>query len=82
MAVPDDRVQHAYRVRVSLFLLAVILTTVGLAVGYQAIYTLRVLDAVEQDRDHWQKPGEIIEPLMLKNGASSPTSDRGRDTSR
>jgi hypothetical protein len=69
MAVPDSRVQHAYRVRVSLFLLAVVLATVALAVGYQGIYTLSVLDAVEHDRDHWQQAGEIIEPLKLKSGS-------------
>lgn len=53
----------------SLFLVAVILTTAALVVGYQGIYTLRVLDAVEHDRDHWQQPAEIIEPLRLKNGS-------------
>ena len=68
VTVPDSRVQHAYRVRVSLFLLAVILATTVLAVGYQGLYTLRVLDAVEHDRDHWQQPAEIIEPLKLKKG--------------
>jgi SAM-dependent methyltransferase len=67
--VSDSRVQHAYRVRVSLFLFAVILFTTVLTVGYQAIYTLRVLDAVEHDREHWQRPAEIIELLELKRGS-------------
>ena len=67
--VPNSRVQHAYRVRVSLFLLAVILTTTAMVVGYQGIYTLRVLDVVEHDRDHWQQPAEIIAPLELKKGS-------------
>jgi predicted methyltransferase len=69
MAIPDSRVQHAYRVRVSLLLLAVIVATVVLAVGYQGIYTLSVLDAVEHARDHWQQPVAVIEPLKLKNGS-------------
>jgi ubiquinone/menaquinone biosynthesis C-methylase UbiE len=69
MVVPDSRVQHAYRIRVSLFLLAVIVTIVVLAVGYQAIYTLKVLDVVEHDRDRWQQPAEVIEPLNLKSGS-------------
>ena len=69
MTVPDSRIQHAYRVRVSLFLLAVILVTTVLAVGYQGIYTLRVLNAVERDRDRWQQPAEIIDSLGLKEGS-------------
>ena len=70
MTVPDSKVQHAYRVRVSLFLLAVILVTAVLAIGYQGSYTLRVLDVVEHDRDHWQRPAEIIELLELKKGSA------------
>lgn len=53
----------------SLFLLAVIIATVVLAVGYQGIYTSRVLDAVERARDRWQQPAAVIEPLKLKNGS-------------
>ena len=67
--IPDSRIQHAYRVRVSIFLLAVILVTAALWLGYQGIYTLRVLDAVEHERDHWQQPAEIIAPLELKKGS-------------
>ena len=68
MAVPDSRVQRAYRVRISLFLLAVILVIAVLVVGYQGIQTLIVLDVSERDRDRWQRPGEIIEWLNLKDG--------------
>ena len=67
--VSDSRVQHAYRVRVSIFLLAVILVTAALWVGYRGIYTIRVLDAVEHDRDLWQQPAEIIAQLDLKKGS-------------
>jgi len=69
MAVPDSRVQHAYRVRVSPFLLAVIIAIVALGVAYQGINTLSVLDAVEHARDRWQKPAAVMEPLKLKNGS-------------
>ena len=72
--VSDSRVQHAYRVRVSIFFLAVILATAALWVGYRAIYT-RVLDAVEHDRDLWQQPAEIIAQLDLKK--SSLVADIG-----
>jgi SAM-dependent methyltransferase len=49
--------------------LGVILVITALAVGYQGIYTLRVLDSVERSRDHWQQPAEIIEQLKLKEGS-------------
>jgi ubiquinone/menaquinone biosynthesis C-methylase UbiE len=55
--------------RVSLFLLAVILAVVVFVVGYQGIQTLRVLDVVEHDRDRWQQAGEVLEPLNLKDGS-------------
>jgi len=69
MTVPDNRVQRAYRTRVSLSLLAVILTLIVFVVGYQGIQTLRVLDVVEHDRDGWQQAGEIVEQLNLKSGS-------------
>jgi ubiquinone/menaquinone biosynthesis C-methylase UbiE len=69
VAVPDSRVQRAYRTRVALFLLAVILTMVVLVVGHQGIQTLRALDVVERDRDRWQQAGEVIEQLNLKDGS-------------
>ena len=67
--VPDSRIQRAYRVRVSLFLLGVILVTTAMAIGYQGIYTLRVLDSVERSRNHWQQPAEIIDQLKVKDGS-------------
>ena len=51
MAVPDGRVQRAYRVRISLFLLAASLALLVWVVGYQAIQTLNSLDVVERERD-------------------------------
>jgi predicted methyltransferase len=55
--------------RVSLFLFAVILVVVGLVMGDRGVQTLRVLDRVERDRDRWQQPGEVLEPLNLKEGS-------------
>jgi SAM-dependent methyltransferase len=69
VAVSDCRVQHAYRMRLSFFLLAVILAVVVFTLGYQGIQTLRVLDVVEHDRDRWQQAGEVLEPLNLKDGS-------------
>lgn len=69
MSVPDSRVQRAYRVRISLFLLAVSLFLVVLVVGSQAIQTLKVLDVVERERDRWQQPGPVVQALNLKDGS-------------
>ena len=69
MAVPDSRVQRAYRVRISLFLLAVSLALVVWVLGYQVVQTLKVLDVVERERDRWQQAGPVIETLNLKDGS-------------
>lgn len=69
MAIPDSRVQRAYRVRISLFLLTISLAVAVWVVGYQAIQTLKVLDLVERDRDRWQHAGPVVEALNLKDGS-------------
>ena len=69
MALPDDKVQRAYRVRVSLFLMAVSLAGVGSVLVYLAMQTLSVLEAVERDRDRWQQGGRVVEMLNLKAGS-------------
>jgi SAM-dependent methyltransferase len=69
VAVPDSRVQRAYRVRISLFLLAVSLALVVWVLGYQVVQTLKVLDVVERERDRWQQSGPVIETLNLKDGS-------------
>ena len=48
--VPDSKVQRGYRVRMTLFLLAVSLALVVLACAYQAGQTLKVLEVVERER--------------------------------
>ena len=69
MAVPDSRIQRAYRVRISLLLLAVGLALVVWVAGYQAVQTLKVLDVVERERDRWQQGGLVIEALDLRDGS-------------
>ena len=69
MPVSDDKIQRAYRVRIIIFLLCVILTTTLLGTAYQAIETLARLDAVEHDRDRWQRPSEILQALDLREGS-------------
>jgi predicted methyltransferase len=49
--------------------LAVVFMGVGLAgVAYQGLRTLQRLRVVEVERDQWQRPGDIIQALNLKNG--------------
>jgi predicted methyltransferase len=69
MAVPDSGIQRAYRVRISLFLLAICLAGVVLVVGSQATQTLRALEVVERGRDRWQQPDRVLERLNLKTGS-------------
>jgi len=69
MSVPDSRVQRAYRVRLSLLLLAVGLLLVVWVVGSQAIQTLKALDVIERERDRWQQAGQVVESLNLKDGS-------------
>ena len=66
--VPDAEVQRAYRVRITLFLIGVFLVVFLLAVLYRGISTLNALDQVERERDVWQRPGDVVEALALKDG--------------
>ena len=49
-------------------LVSVVLGVALLFVGDQAVRTLRILTAVERERDTWQRPEEILEQLDLKPG--------------
>src|SRR5579884_1742968 len=70
MPVPDNKLQRAYRVRVSAFLACTGLLLCAGFTGSQVIGTLHRLDAVEADRDRWQHADEIIAALGLHNGAT------------
>ena len=66
----------------------------SLNVGYSALETFSRLNAVEAERDHWQRPSDILQALDLKPGnvvvdlgcgsgyftlkLSSPVGDSGR----
>ena len=73
--VPDDQIQRAYRVRVTLFFALVVIVIAGLFLSYQLSHTFRDLYLVEGERDRWQRPDDVIESLKLKNG--SVTADLG-----
>jgi len=66
--VPDAEVQRAYRVRISLFLIGAFLSILLLVSLYRGIATLNALKQIESDRDGWQRPGDVIEALALKDG--------------
>jgi ubiquinone/menaquinone biosynthesis C-methylase UbiE len=62
--------RRVYRVRVTLFLLFVVLVVAGLTVLSQGIATLRQLDLIEHERDSWQRPKEILQALDLHQGST------------
>jgi predicted methyltransferase len=66
--VPDAEVQRAYRVRITLFLIGASLGIFLLVTLYRGIETLNTLDQVESERDKWQRPGDVIQALALKDG--------------
>jgi ubiquinone/menaquinone biosynthesis C-methylase UbiE len=57
-----------YRFKLLLFVTCALVVAFGSYVGYSALSTLNILDNVEADRDHWQRPGDVIEALNLKYG--------------
>jgi ubiquinone/menaquinone biosynthesis C-methylase UbiE len=57
-----------YRIRLLAFLLSAVAILVVLNVGYSAINTFSRLNAVEADRDRWQRPTEVIQALNTRPG--------------
>ena len=84
----------SYRLKVFLFVLVAFAILFALNVGYSAFKTILRLDAVEAERDQWQRPSDVLEALDLKPGnvvvdlgcgsgyftlkLSSPVGDSGR----
>src|SRR5215470_13375027 len=56
-------------IRPALVLLAVFLVFGIAIVAYQGIRTLQQLQAVEAERDQWQRPADVLAPLNLKSGS-------------
>ena len=65
--VTDDQIQGAYRVRVVFFFVLVLILIAVLFLVYQLGQTLRELSLAESERDHWQRPDDVIESLNLKD---------------
>ena len=68
MPVSNDNIQRAYRIRIIIFLICVVLTVAALDTAYQAVQTLSRLEVVEHERDQWQRPRDIVRALNLREG--------------
>jgi predicted methyltransferase len=67
--IPDNRIQRTYRIRVALFLIGTVPLLLLLTYLYQGIQTLNALDQIERERDHWQRPSDVIQALSLHEGS-------------
>jgi len=65
--VSDTAVQRAYQVRIALFLISAFIGIFLLISIYRGIATLDTLDQTERERDRWQRPGDVIQALGLKD---------------
>ena len=66
--MPDARFLQGHRGRVVLFLLSAMVVLTAMYLLCSAIDTLRQLDAVESDRDRWQRPADVLQLLDLRPG--------------
>ena len=67
--ISDNCVRRTYRVRIALFLLGAVLLVLALSYLYQGIQTLYALDQIENERDQWQRPTDVIQTLNLREGS-------------
>ena len=65
---PDDQIHWAYGVRVVLFFVLVVIVAAALFLIYQFTQTLYQLHIAEGERDHWQRPDDVVDSLKLKDG--------------
>ena len=61
--------QASYRIKVALLLLSSVVTLAAVDIIYEALSTLNRLDAIEQERDQWQRAPEVINALNLHAGS-------------
>ena len=57
-----------YRVKLLLFFLGAVAVLFLANIGYSALSTFSRLNAVEAERDQWQRPSEVIQALDLRPG--------------
>src|SRR5215469_4451179 len=56
------------RAKLFVFILAALAVLFALNLGYSALDTISRLNAVERERDRWQRPAEVIQALGLRPG--------------
>jgi predicted methyltransferase len=66
--VSNDIAHRTPIFRLALFLVCAILILLGLNTLYSFTSTLNRLDAVESDRDRWQRPADVLRALDLRPG--------------
>ena len=65
----ENSLRRAYRVTIALFLLAVVFVVIALSAVSQLVQTLASLNVIERERDHWQRPTDILQALTLTQGS-------------
>jgi len=66
--VPNDKSHRLPLFRLALFLICAILIFLAFNTLYSFTNTLNRLDAVEAERDHWQRPLDVVGGLDLREG--------------
>jgi predicted methyltransferase len=84
----------SYRIKLLVFFMGALAVLFALNTAYSALNTISQLNAVEAERDRWQRPSEVVRALDLRLGdvvadlgcgsgyfalkLSAPVGDRGR----
>jgi len=68
--VPKDKSDRRPLIRLALFLACTVLILLGLNTLNSFTNTLRELDVIEAQRDHWQRPLEVLRALDLHDGST------------
>lgn len=58
----------SYRIKLLVFFFGAVAVLLVVNLGYSAIQTFSRLNAVEAERDHWQRPSDILQALDLRPG--------------
>jgi SAM-dependent methyltransferase len=64
----ERRIRRSYRRRIAAFLAAAFVTVGLLGAALWTAGALRAVDAVEAERDRWQRPAEVVEALDVGEG--------------
>jgi ubiquinone/menaquinone biosynthesis C-methylase UbiE len=68
MSAAESKPQRIFPIRIVLFLAALIATVFCLNAIVEGVQTFSRLDAVERERDQWQRPSDVLEVMHLSAG--------------